>query len=182
MLRVLFTLVPLITIGFLTGVTAMRIAIVTRRAWDWVYFVVSVVVTIGSVASFPEDTDSAQMDVAMSVLLLNAAAAAAYFLYADIRHHERLGAHPGVQQPGRPPFNPYATTMPPQGGGYAHPQQQTAPQLPPQPQPQSPPYTAAPAPTPAPAPPAAPPQSPRINQVRAELDELSDLLRKEEGK
>ncbi|MFE6491281.1 hypothetical protein [Streptomyces sp. NPDC057748] len=61
-----------------------------------------------------------------------------------------------------------------------------APQLPPQPQPQLPPQPQpqpSPRPQPNPAPQPQPqPGSQRIDQVRAELDELSDYLRKEEGR
>ncbi|MFI2211788.1 hypothetical protein [Streptomyces sp. NPDC020141] len=75
-------------------------------------------------------------------------------------------AHPPVPPPARSPY-----TAPPRP-----PSPYTA-QAQPQPQPQSQPPQPSPYTAPAPA-----PGAPRIEQVRAELDELSDYLRKEQGR
>ncbi|MER5616486.1 hypothetical protein [Streptomyces sp. NPDC002215] len=83
-----------------------------------------------------------------------------------------------VQQP------PAAPQLQPQPQPQLPPQPPAAPQLQPQPQPQLPPQPQpSPRPQPNPAPQPQPqPGSQRIDQVRAELDELSDYLRKEEGR
>ncbi|WP_149179898.1 hypothetical protein [Streptomyces sp. TRM49041] len=203
-LRVVFALLPLLSLGFLTGATMVRLAVVTRRARDWWLFGVSVVVTVTCLAFLPEgDVESTQADLAVGGVLLNAALFTGYYLYADIRHHDtRVAA--------RPAANPYAATYPGTTGGYGYPQPQpparpqlqpygqipppaAAPYAQPQtPQPQAPaqqPHVQAPRPQPQPQPgpqPQPQPQPdagaapPRIQQVRAELDELSDLLRKDE--
>ncbi|MDN3293118.1 hypothetical protein QWM81_03455 [Streptomyces ficellus] len=186
-LRVVFALLPLLSIGFLTWATTLRLAIVTRKALDWALFALSVVFIIVGLAFTTDDIDSLQMDLAMGGIILNAAVFTGYFLYADLRHYERRYAEPAP--------NPYAATFPQQTAGYGYPQPyghtpqpHLQPPIPPQPHLQPEPQLQAPAPAPIqpqpqPQPPApAKPPSHRIDQVRAELDELSDLLRKEEDK
>ncbi|WP_327691173.1 hypothetical protein OG870_19135 [Streptomyces sp. NBC_00461] len=174
-LRVIFVAVPILSIGFLAWVAPLRAAIVTRKRSDWWIFGGSLAV-LGISFSFlaadhTDDFSTPSGNAGMIILLLNAAACAGYYLYADIHHHR-----------------PYPTDYPAppvQGMGYGYPQ-------PPSPyaatQPQTP---AAPVPGPVPTtpPPAGPvpphpPQRPapaRIDQVRAELDELSDYLRQHPG-
>ncbi|MEV8625925.1 hypothetical protein [Streptomyces sp. NBC_01268] len=182
-LRVLFAVLPLLSIGFLAWATALRIALLTRRVVDWILLGVSVVVVIAGIVLMPEDVNTSRADWVVGMILLNAVAFTAYFLVVDIRH-DHLAGRAAVLPP---PYNPYAATVPqhrqpqpqPQqlpyhqqqpSYGYPQPQPQTQPQ--PQPQPQS----SHPQPV---APPTPPVASPRIDQVRAELDELSDLLRKD---
>ncbi|MFJ7769172.1 hypothetical protein ACIQ1J_12365 [Streptomyces sp. NPDC097107] len=161
------------------------------------------------VGSLPES--DRRTDVAMAALLLIGAAAGAYFLVVDIRLHAAPRQFTGYAPPHAPaahygqthPAGPYAPTLVPQ------PPPTPAPQPPPTPAPQHP-HTPAPRPphpglqapqTPVPRAPASqapvsrtpvpqgpaptpPPQHPapaRIDQVRAELDELSDYLRKHDG-
>ncbi|WP_326765983.1 hypothetical protein OG978_16675 [Streptomyces sp. NBC_01591] len=149
-------------------------------------------------------------NVLIPLLLVTMLGSLAYYLVGDIRHYERLtkqhamGGYaavvpghgygygyaptvpmrmpapapapmppPAQQQPLPPPMQqvqpspPSRPAQPP-----ATPQQQSQPSPQPQPQPQSQPH---PSPHPHPHP-------QRIDQVRAELDELSDYLRKEEGR
>jgi hypothetical protein len=176
-LRVLFAVLPLLSIGFLTWGTMIRLAVVTRRTLDWVLCGVSAAVMITGLVLLPDDVETTQADVAMSLVLLNALGFTIYFLVADIRHDKVRLAPP------MPPaaYTPYGTTVPQHRAGYGYPAR---------PQPAAPPQTPVPQQTPvpprpadAPSHPAVPPQppvpGPRIDQVRAELDELSDLLRKE---
>ncbi|MFB7866280.1 hypothetical protein [Streptomyces sp. NPDC056069] len=167
-LRVVFAVLPLLSCGLLTWVTALRIGLLTRRVADWVLLAVSVAVVIAGIVLMPDDPDTTQADWAVGLVLVNAAAFTAYFLVVDIRH-DRTGTRGQVP----PPYNPYAATVPQQPGyGYPpQPQPQTQPQPQPQPQTQPQPRQVAPQ-----QPPVA---SPRIDQVRAELDELSHLLRKD---
>lgn len=173
-LRVLFVVISVFSIGFLAWVMLLRLAIVTRRSLDWGLLVavlaadVLSIVLLGSESGDEVHTAGGYLGIAL--LLGTLAAAIAYYLAADIRHFHQL-RYPayGVQQPpaaayGYPqPPAPYnATTVP-----------QTPPPMPRTPAPRTPvpqpPMTAPPQQRPAPA---------RIDQVRAELDELSDYLRK----
>lgn len=179
-LRVLFAVLPLLSIGFLTWGTALRIALLTRRVVDWILFGLAIGVLIAGIVMMPEDVESSRADWAVGMILLNAAAFTAYYLVVDIRlDRTRLAGAAGVPAPA--PYNPYAATVPqhpqhPQPQSYGYPQPQQAAQAQPQPaaQPQPPAVTPQ-----AVAPPQPPAASPRIDQVRAELDELSDLLRKD---
>jgi hypothetical protein len=168
LLRVFFVALPLLSLGFLAWISTLYAAIVTRRPRDWWAFAATAAALVVSFCFLAtDDTDDFSTPAGttgMVILLLNACACAGYFLYADIRHHRR------------PPHPVHMTPMPPHPtAGYGHPQ---------------PPYPYAPAPSPAPvqapvppyqAPPQPQPAPARIDQVRAELDELSDYLRKHDG-
>ncbi|GAA2266903.1 hypothetical protein GCM10010145_36720 [Streptomyces ruber] len=181
-LRVLFVTMAVLSCGFLAWVCMLRLAVVTRGRRDWIAFTVSVahivlVVLILGTDPGVEEFTTWRGDVGMSLLLAGVPANVAYYLYAEIRHFGGTAsaayAHPhlGTTAVGR------------QGYGYPAP-----PPPPPQPQPQ--PYMPA-QPTRQPPVPSSPrtepqahPQRPapaRIDQVRAELDELSDYLRRQEG-
>ncbi|MFI5663199.1 hypothetical protein [Streptomyces sp. NPDC051684] len=177
-LRVLFPALSVLTCGLLSCAPLFRIAALRRRPLDWTLAVASLPVSItlfGIIGSLPEE--DTRTDVALALLLLLALGSAVYFLVYDIR---RLSP--------APPPGPYAPTAPSGPSAYGHPQpRQPWPATPPQTHTmptQHPMNTAAPAP--APTPPPAPPQNQappphRIDQVRAELDELSDYLRKRDG-
>ncbi|MFE1234828.1 hypothetical protein [Streptomyces sp. NPDC059442] len=177
-LRVLFALLPLFSIGFLTWATMLRLAVVTRRALDWVLCGLSGAVMVTGLLLMPDDIETTQADVAMSLVLINAAVFTVYFLVVDIRH-DRLRVRAGV-----PPYPPYATTVPQHQAGYVPPAATPTPT--PYPQPHTPQTPSQP--TLPPQPQDRPQQQPhpqgshRIDQVRAELDELSHLLRKDEEK
>ncbi|MBD0840844.1 hypothetical protein [Streptomyces sp. TRM68416] len=179
-LRVFFVVLSVFTIGLLAWTMLLRLAIVTRRTLDWVLFVAALgadILALVLIGTEPGDEiHTAGGWTGMILLLGTLVAAISYYLAADVRHYHQLryGAY---------------TPRPAPAPGYGYPQ--------PQPQPQST-YNATtvfqtPAPTPAPtaqppvtqpAPPP-PPQRPapaRIDQVRAELDELSDYLRHHDGR
>ncbi|MGN5378978.1 hypothetical protein ACQ4WX_21365 [Streptomyces lasalocidi] len=187
-LRVIFVVVALGSLGFLAWVAPLRAAIVSRRPAEWWFFGGSLVVLGICFGLFStdhtDDFSSANGTLGMSMLLLNAVACAGYYLYADIRHFHGLrrayaGRVPSAPGYGYPrPVGPFIATTAP-----ATP---STPQLPYAPAPI--PHTAAPlSHTPAPPQPhvPAPPRRPapsHIEQVRAELDELSDYLRKHDGR
>ncbi|MET9378398.1 hypothetical protein ABZX98_30415 [Streptomyces sp. NPDC002992] len=160
----LFAVLPLLSIGFLTWGTMIRLAVVTRRALDWILCGVSAAVMITGFALMPDDIETTQADLAMGLVLLNALGFTVYFLVADIRH-DKVRLAPSAAPAA---FTPYGTTVPQHRTGYGYPSQ---------PQPVTPPHAVTP-PQPA-VPPQPPVPGPRIDQVRAELDELSDLLRKD---
>ncbi|WP_438487599.1 hypothetical protein [Streptomyces sp. S186] len=179
-LRVLFVAATVLSLGFLAWAAMLRAALVQRRPLGWWLFAGQVTLFIGTcvlIVSFPE-TDW-RTNLGVGLLLLQIAGVVAYYLAVDLRA-ERTPAHaapptsphypaapfsplyappPYPVPPGAAPGNPYATTA-----GAAQP---------PQPAPPAP-YA------PEHRPPPPPPQ--RIDQVRAELDELSDYLRKEQGR
>ncbi|MFE5074031.1 hypothetical protein [Streptomyces halstedii] len=177
LLRVLFAALTVLSCGFLSWAALLRLAVVTREVRDWVLLAVAFVASgamFAYIISTPDDqaelTDG-QAIVFLVWMVCSLAGATAYYLWAEIRHFSR--------GPGAPGPVPYAGQVPPAATpapryGY-----------PPGPAPSAArPHT--PVPSPAPTGPAvpAPPQpasSQRLDEVRAELDELSDYLRKEGG-
>ncbi|ULR51188.1 hypothetical protein [Streptomyces deccanensis] len=200
-LRVIFVVVAVMSCGLLAWACLLRLASVTRRPRDWCLFalaIIHIIVTLYIIGTDPgeEEFTTWRGDVGMGLLLGGLAAIVAYYLYADIRHFSRartVQASPYAQttlysgqtgygtQPSGYSTQPsgYST----QPSGYSYPPVQV-PQpytsntpTPPVPQPPvqqpPPPHQQAPEPQrPGPA---------RIDQVRAELDELSDYLRNHEG-
>ncbi|MFJ3637055.1 hypothetical protein [Streptomyces sp. NPDC090112] len=167
-LRVVFTLLPILSCGFLSWGSMLRLALVTRKNRDWALMVISgvlAVVWMTLIQMDPTpDVNGWQGNLGAGGSILTGFAVCVYFLVADIKHHEarRTAAT--------------AAWYPAQSAPYAHPQQNTP----------SYGYPQATAPTvisgATPAAPQVPPQHtppPRIGQVRAELDELSELLRKQ---
>ncbi|MGI5398448.1 hypothetical protein ACQEVG_03115 [Streptomyces sp. CA-135486] len=171
-MRVLFVALALLSFGILAWGTMLRIAIMRRRRLDWLLFWVGLALAITAfvvIGAFGSDAeiDASKQDemtaldyVFLPILLGLAIGVPIHYLVADIRHYQEPRAW------GTPP-PPYAAPTAPYG-------------LPPQPQPT---YTYPPVqPQPQPQPPAPAPDKPRIDQVRAELDELSDYLRKEKDR
>ncbi|MYT72612.1 MULTISPECIES: hypothetical protein [unclassified Streptomyces] len=191
-LRVLFVALAVLSCGFLAFVPVLRLAVTTRRKADWGVFAgVAALQFICWVGVFSDpgadEFTTWWGNTAMGLMFVDMIISVSYYLVCDIRfvrrHPQPMGAAPyGVQ--------------PPPVYGYPQPQHQPQPQQYPQ-APVAPPVhgmttqtggtaplphqTPAPAPAPAPQPSTQgqPPQ--RIDQVRAELDELSDYLRKQDG-
>ncbi|MEU8668809.1 hypothetical protein AB0C71_18155 [Streptomyces anulatus] len=166
--RVILVTVTVLSCGLLGWVAMLRLAIVTRRPRDWVLLVVVMVLNAALFAFImgtPDDPDD-MSDASVLLMLLWIVALLAgvitYYLYVEIRHYSSL------RSLGSPP--PYTASAHPAPLPYQqHPAQQHQQHQHQQPNP----YTVqTPPPTPTPAP-------QRLDQVRAELDELSDYLRKE---
>ncbi|MFF3676956.1 hypothetical protein ACFYYS_23645 [Streptomyces sp. NPDC002120] len=166
-LRVVFMLLPILSCGFLAWGSMLRLALVTRKSRDWVLLVVSgalavLWMTLIQLDPTPE-VNGWQGNLGAGGSIFTGFAICVYFLVADIKHHEaRRAALPAYGYPAAPYAHPQQTTP-----AYGYPHTQT-------PVPRQP--------AAAPVPPQAPPQPtppPRIGQVRAELDELSELLRKQ---
>ncbi|MFH9243210.1 hypothetical protein ACH4KO_33395 [Streptomyces anulatus] len=168
--RVILVTVTVLSCGLLGWVAMLRLAIVTRRPRDWVLLGVVMVLNAALFAfilATPDDPDD-MSDASVLLMLLWIVALLAgvitYYLYVEIRHYSSLrslGSSLPYTAPAHPAPLPY----------QQHPAQQHQQLQNQQPQPnpytvQTPPLT----PTPAPQ---------RLDQVRAELDELSDYLRKE---
>ncbi|MEU9581189.1 hypothetical protein [Streptomyces chilikensis] len=205
-LRILFVALAVGSIGLLLWVPMLRLAVVTRKVLDWVLFGLSSVLLVVSCAlllSEPDDeVDTAPEVAGVLMLLITLVAVVSYYLTAEIRHYDerrrRAGTafaghgHPGH---GRTGTAGAGYGYPHAGGPYGFPQQPgtwsggghtPAPHT-------AGPHTAGPntpvTPPPravTPTPPVTPPVTPapgggRIDQVRAELDELSDYLRKQDG-
>jgi len=191
-LRVVFVALALLSCGVLAWAAMLRLAIVTRKRRDWWLFGLVLALNAGLIAYIgwlpPEDevmTD-AQAVILLSWILVVFGGTVTYYLYTEIRHFGPYGAAPSAPGAGQhtgPRTGPYAGPY----GGYA-PQHVAATPAPSYGYPPAPQRRPAPTPPPAAAP-AAPPAPPsdvpraaapqRLDQVRAELDELSDYLRKE---
>ncbi|MFD5232799.1 hypothetical protein ACFWJ5_30605 [Streptomyces qaidamensis] len=179
-LRVLFAAAGFLTCGVLACVPLFRVAVLRGRVLDWVLAWVSLPWSIACfvvIGTLPEG--DYRTDIALALILLLGAASAIYFLVVDIGHRGEQRRFAGYASPHSPTVaqTPY---------GYPHQASPYAPTSTPVPQPQGP-HTPAPHDTPRVAGPVQPPPSPqrpapaRIDQVRAELDELSDYLRRHEG-
>jgi hypothetical protein len=199
-LRVIFTILPVISIGFLAWGSMLYLALLARRTVDWVMMAVSIALLLIALGLIGSDDSGSGSGGGTGLLLLCMFGGAAYFLVADIvRYRTARRMLPVVA--GYPQPNPYATgfgvggPMAPPHQGYPAgpgpipnmpnaPMSRGASTPPPVNRPATPPPVnrpATPRQTPAPGPATTPPPAPRIDQVRAELDELSDFLRKEHG-
>ena len=173
-LRVLFTLSAFLSCGILACVPLFRVALLRGRWFNWAAAWASLPVSVACFAvigTVPENDP--RSDTALAVVLLLGAAAGIYFLVMDIRPNNRQSPYAGYAPP-------QAATVP-AGYGYPPPSPYSNMRSGPQP-----PMPGTPIPPPpvshGPVPP--PPQRPapaRIDQVRAELDELSDYLRKHDS-
>ncbi|MEV8319511.1 hypothetical protein AB0Q95_35680 [Streptomyces sp. NPDC059900] len=171
-LRVLFVVLAVVTCGLAAWAPMLRLALVTRKPHDWFLFALVSALDVTAlvlVAVDPGEEDfQGPGNAGMVILLTTMLASVIYYLFADIRYFNRYR---------QPQYPSYAQTQP----AYGYPQQQgQAPvhlqptQLPHQTPVQQPPAQQTPPPPTRPAP-------ARIHQVQAELDELSDYLRKQEG-
>ncbi|MEU6817250.1 hypothetical protein [Streptomyces sp. NPDC046860] len=178
-LRVLMAACSVLSCGVFACVPLFRVAFLRGRWYDWLASWVSLVVSVGcfvTIGELPENDP--RSDIAVIAILLVALGAAVHFLVADIRFHNNAAAHPGYAPP-------HGRTMP---AAYGYPQpaapyQDTPAPMPVPPRPEHPaPQTYTPAQPPVHPPAPARPAPARIDQVRAELDELSDYLRRQDGK
>nr|WSZ96416.1 hypothetical protein OH820_12770 [Streptomyces sp. NBC_00857] len=176
--RVVIVTLTMVSFGFLGWVAMLRIAAARRRKADWLLFGVAAVLAVGSLVFIGSGESSEVRDVDVFLMGLNFLASiviSPYFLAVDIRHYAQYD---------RPPAGPYGPRhQPPQQPyGFGYQDQATA---------QTRPASQPPLPLSQPVQPPHPPQPPhssaasykppRIDQVRAELDELSDLLRKDQA-
>ncbi|GAA1349073.1 hypothetical protein [Streptomyces beijiangensis] len=91
-LRVVFVLVAVVSIGFLSWTAMLRLAILRRTRSDWALFWGVSVLTVVCVGMLEERfKDSWVSDTGMIVLLVQAAAVVVHFLMADIRFHRNQG-------------------------------------------------------------------------------------------
>ncbi|MGW0995516.1 hypothetical protein [Streptomyces sp. NPDC002520] len=186
-LRVLIAACGLFSCGILACAPLFRVAFLRGRWFDWLVAWVSLPLGIACfavVGTVPE-SDS-RGDVALATVLILGIASTVHFLVTDIRYNARTGRPPTGYAP------PHAGTVPSAPSAYGYPgpaapfTATTAPVTPVAPNaPHTPPAMPhTPIPGPPQAAPLTPPQRPapaRIDQVRAELDELSDYLRKHDG-
>ncbi|MEU2677048.1 hypothetical protein ABZ638_09160 [Streptomyces sp. NPDC007107] len=189
-LRVVFVALALLSCTFLTWAPMLRLAIVTRKQRDWWLFGLVLALNVGLIVylgALPVEDDvmtDGQAIVMLSWMLVVFVGAVTYYLYTEIRHFAAHHPLPGGPQAG-PYANPYSAGAPGASSfpsaGLASRQTAPAPPAPAGGYPPAPHRSPVPAqPTPAPSAPTTPSAAPqRIDQVRAELDELSDYLRKE---
>ncbi|MFG3659627.1 hypothetical protein [Streptomyces sp. NPDC047706] len=178
LVRVLFVAISVLSLGFLTWTMLLRLAIVTRRALDWGLFAAVLAIDILAVVllgSEPgEEIHTPAGWTGLALLLGTLVAVLSYYLAAEVRHFHQLRHGAGYAPP---PARTYGYPQQPYTDATTRPQ--TPPRTPP-PHPPHSPHTPHPRP-PIPTPPPQRPAPARIDQVRAELDELSDYLRKQGG-
>ncbi|MFE1439442.1 hypothetical protein [Streptomyces sp. NPDC058739] len=197
-LRVLFVAISVLSLGFLTWTMLLRLAIVTRKSLDWGLFVAVLAVDILAVVLLGtepgEEIHTAGGWTGLALLLGTLVVVIAYYLAADVRHFHQLrygtyGTQPSYGYPPAPggyaPGTATTVQHPPVTPRMPGPQHTPVPNQGPVPNTPGGPHTpppmpAAPAP-PAHTPPAQRPGPARIDQVRAELDELSNYLRNHDG-
>ncbi|MFH9616009.1 hypothetical protein ACH4MM_20200 [Streptomyces pratensis] len=197
-LRVVFVALALLSCGLLAWAAMLRLAIVTRKQRDWWLFGLVLALNTGLVVyldALPDEEEvltDGQAVITLTWMLVVFVGTVTYYLYAEIRHFDPYrgqrggpGAGPyagpyAARYPGAPSYAAQQTVTAPPVPSYGYPpaprQSPTPVPTPPAP-PRNPASTPPPAAPPAEAPRAAAPQ--RLDQVRAELDELSDYLRKE---
>ncbi|MFD4508756.1 hypothetical protein [Streptomyces sp. NPDC058457] len=177
LLRVVFVAMGVFSVGFLAWVMMLRLAVVTRRSADFGLLVAVSAADILSIVLLAvepgDDVHTTGGYLGITLLFGTLLATVVYYLAADVRHFQRQREAYAAQTYGYPPAaSPYVTGTTPLGAQPPHtPPPHTVPPMsrPPLPQP------------PIPAPPQRPAPA-RIEQVRAELDELSDYLRKHDGR
>ncbi|PAZ11957.1 hypothetical protein CLM62_33115 [Streptomyces sp. SA15] len=175
-LRVLFVAISIFSIGLLAWTMLLRLAIVTRKSLDWGLLVAALVadflalVLVGTESG--DEVHTVGGWTGMALLLGTLVASIAYYLAADIRHFHQLRYGGYAPQPGPTPG--YGFPQPASPSPYTATTVPQTPQTPQKPQPPQPPLPTTPPPPQRPAP-------ARIDQVRAELDELSDYLRRQDG-
>ncbi|MEU2423881.1 hypothetical protein ABZ619_23115 [Streptomyces sp. NPDC007851] len=171
LLRLVFVAVGVFSAGFLAWVMMLRLAVVTRKSVDYgllVAVAAADVLSLVLLGSEPgDDVHTPGGYLGITLLFGALLATVVYYLVADVRHFQRRREAYAAQTYGYAhPASPYTTGTSPLGTRPPH----TPPPIPQQPS----------AHPPIPAPPQRPAPA-RIEQVRAELDELSDYLRKHDG-
>jgi hypothetical protein len=173
--RALLACCSLFSCGVFACVPLFRIAFLRGRWYDWAAATFSLLAPLAAfivVGRYPEASTASNS--ALVAILVFGLITGGYYLSFDLRQQRYRPGHP---PPYFAPSPEYTTSVPPRPGyGYTYPQQY--PDVPFPPRPLSPPHIPAHGdPTPRPLS-VRPDHYPRIDQVRAELDELSDLLRK----
>ncbi|MYU06282.1 hypothetical protein GTY81_20845 [Streptomyces sp. SID8366] len=184
LLRVLFVAAGFLSIGFLAWAMLLRLAAVTRRPLDWGLFVTALFIDVTSIVLVgndpSEDASGTGGTLGMFLVLVTLVSVTTYYLIAEIRHYGRRAREFEARSTSAPAYGYPGPAVP----SYAAPVLSAMPAALAMPGPHTPPPTAPHTPVPGPPPIAPPPHRPapaRIDQVRAELDELSDYLRKHDG-
>ncbi|MFD4789954.1 hypothetical protein ACFWN1_23450 [Streptomyces sp. NPDC058459] len=183
-LRVVLIACAVLSCGLFACVPLFRVAYLRGRGSDWLLAwagLATGVVGFAVVGSVPEN--NASSDIALAAILMLAVAASVHFLVVDVRLQSGSGAAPQGYAPPAAQTVPSAYGYPSPAAPYTATPTPTA--TPPTTPPTTPPYPPSPQPPQGipPQPPAPPRPAPaRIDQVRAELDELSDYLRRQDGK
>ncbi|MFE0458426.1 hypothetical protein ACFW1A_04080 [Kitasatospora sp. NPDC058965] len=174
LLRIVLTLVPLLSLGMLAWVALLWLAVERRRLRDWLLFAAAGAAGVGGMALVGPDGGTRTTE-GMVLLLGTALAVPAYYLAVEVG--PRPAATPAHPYSDRYP-QPYQHQHQHQHHQQPHPYAYAPPPVPgyppPAPQPAPFPSTRPPAPTRPPTPPD------RIGQVRAGLDELTAYLEQED--
>lgn len=182
-LRALFIALPLLSCSFLAWAPLLRLAVLTRRKLDWVLFGLTLAVAAGLFVFMGvtgEESTDLEAVIGVGLIVTLAAGSVAYYVVGEIRHFDRAASTTLPYGSGAGGWT---------GGAAAQAVTVPSPGTAPNPYTSAPPVTAAPPVTPVPPVTSLPSGGSvglppvvggaRIEQVRAELDELSDLLRQD---
>jgi hypothetical protein len=153
--RVVLAAISLLSLGMLAWVPLLWLAAFSRRTGDWIRCAVVAAASAAAIvlAGYTDNEDDWQTNAGVCTLIVLAVGGALYFVVVDLWRHAAAGS--AVPSPSHESYLP---PSPPHQPWYAADQPQPV-------------YPPAPYALPAPS------GSGRIDQVRAELDELSDYLR-----
>ncbi|GAA5020719.1 hypothetical protein [Kitasatospora paranensis] len=101
LLRIVLTVVPLVSLGMLGWITMLKPAIVHRRTRDWLLFGASAAASVGGIVLIGTSTGDTDWRATTGVVLLlgTAVVVPAYFLAVDLRPPRA----PEPAPPARPP-------------------------------------------------------------------------------
>ena len=116
-LRVLLVAVPPATIGILSWIPMLRLAVRSRRAWDWLWCGLVLVLATGAFVLVGQSDDDNGWQTALGTagLILLAFGVPVYFLVADLRWYDahrsraaasRTASPTDLLGAGRPPVAP----------------------------------------------------------------------------
>ncbi|MCZ0979892.1 hypothetical protein O1L60_15190 [Streptomyces diastatochromogenes] len=109
-LLVLFCALALLSCGFLAWAPMLRVAVLTRRALDWVLFGVTFAAGAAlfayAAATGDQESSTAEAFAAVGIMMLLVAGPLTYYLVTEIRRLDRGGAAPAYLPPGTTPPPP----------------------------------------------------------------------------
>ena len=121
LLRVVFMAVPFLTLGFLSWVPMLRLAIMRRRTADWLLFWAVVVLSICVLllAGLSKREGDWLINTGVTILLLMWVGVPVYFAVADARHRDAVlrGEVPGPRGTGADPAASVAVAVRPAPAG-----------------------------------------------------------------
>lgn len=115
-LRVLFTALPVLSCGFFAWGTMLRLAVLTRKARDWVLLVLSGALSVAWITLIgmdpTQDVNGWQGNLGAGGSIFTGFAVCVYYLISDIRHQEARALTPAAPWYPAAPQTPYGGRRP----------------------------------------------------------------------